>query len=122
MTHNTKKKAVIQNESNLWGRLKVGDQVRLVHMPSEFSRPDCFIHRDTLRAYRRVIARVWPQRIFKIDAWGTPWISVRFRMKNGQCESHELAVNHDGLVQVGARTGTRRVRKRGTHANRTGKG
>jgi hypothetical protein len=90
----------METDPNFWKRLKVGDHVRLVHMPTEFSRPGYFVHRDTLRAYRRVIARGRPQRVFKIDACGTPWISFRFRMKNGKWEHLELAVNHDRLVLV----------------------
>jgi hypothetical protein len=90
----------MDTDPNLWKRLKVGDRVRHVHVPTEFSRPGYLIYRDTLRAYRRVIARGGPQRIFQIDAWGVPWISFRFRMKNGNWEGHELAVNHDGLVLV----------------------
>jgi hypothetical protein len=89
---------VMETDPNLWKRLKVGDRVRLVHMPTEFSRPGYLIYPCTLRAYRRVIARRRPQRIFQIDAWGVPWISFRFRMKNGKWEGHWLAVNHDGLV------------------------
>ena len=88
----------METDANLWKRLKIGDRVRLVDMPTEFSRPDCFVHRHTLRAYRRVIARGRPQRIFQIDAWGTPWISFRFKMKNGRWQHHWLVVNHDGLI------------------------
>jgi hypothetical protein len=87
-------------DPELWRRLKVGDYVRLVHMPTEFSRPGYLIYPDTLRAYKRLIARGRPQRIFKVDAWAVPWISVRFRLKNGRLECHELAMNHDGLVLV----------------------
>jgi hypothetical protein len=92
--------AVMQTDPHVWKRLKVGHRVRLVHMPTEFSRDGYFVHRDTLRAYRRVIARGRPQRVFQIDAWGVPWIRFRFSMKNGKWEHHELAVNHDGLVLV----------------------
>jgi hypothetical protein len=93
----------METEAKLWKRLKVGDRVRLVHVPTEFSRPGYLIHRDTLRAYRRVIERRRSQRNFEIDAAGVPWISFRFKMKNGRWEHHRLAVNHDGLVLVRAR-------------------
>jgi hypothetical protein len=94
-------KESMKTNATLWKRLKVGHRVRLVHMPTEFSRPGYSIHRDTLRAYRRVIARRRPQRVFEIDVWGVPWIKLRFKMKDRKWEHHELAVNHDGLVLAG---------------------
>jgi hypothetical protein len=99
----------MNTDANLWKRLQVGDNVRLDHMPTEFSRPGYFVHQSTLRAYRRVIARGRPQRVFQIDAWGIPWIKFRFKMKNGKWEVHWLAVNHDGLVLVRARAVGRRT-------------
>ena len=101
----------METDPKLWQRLKVGDRVRLVHMPTEFLLPGYFVHRDTLRAYRRVIARGRPQRIVKIDAWGIPWISFRFSMKNEKWEHHELAVNHDGLVPVRPRPARNKIRQ-----------
>lgn len=103
--------ASMQTDATLWRRLKVGDYVRLVHMPTEFSRPGYLIYPNTLRAYKRVIKRGRPQRIFQIDAWGVPWISFRFKMKKGKWEYHELAINHDGLVPVRPRK-IRRLRSK----------
>jgi hypothetical protein len=84
----------------LWRTLKVNDQIRIVEVPTEFSRPGYYIHRDTLRAYKRLVARGRPLRICEIDAWCIPWIHFRFRRSNGRLEYHWLAVNHDGIVKV----------------------
>jgi hypothetical protein len=87
----------------LWRQLKVGDRVRIFEYPPEFSQPGYFVHRDTRRVYKKLIARGSPLRIFEIDAWGSPWICCRFRRKNGSWERHFLSINHDGLVRVKSR-------------------
>lgn len=93
----------MNTDPKLWKRLKIGDRVRLVHMPTEFLQPGYSVHSSALRAYRRVIARGRPHRVFQIDAWGVPWIQLRFKMTDGKWEHYELAVNHDGLVLVRSR-------------------
>jgi hypothetical protein len=84
----------------LWQTLRIGDRIRLVEMPPEFFRPGYFIHRDTLRAYQRLLARGRPLRVDEIDAWGLPYVHFRFRCRNGRWEYHRLAVNHDGIAKV----------------------
>jgi hypothetical protein len=90
----------MKTDPKLWRRLKIGDRVRIVHVPSDFTRPGYGIHRDTLRAYRRLIERGRPLRVYKIDDWDLPWVQFRFRRKDGRIEYHYLAINHDGLVLV----------------------
>lgn len=86
--------------SENWRKLRVGDRVRFVYMPTEFAQPGYLIHRETLTVYRRLIARHRPVRVFKIDAWKVPWIRCQFRHKDGRWECHSLAINHDGWVRV----------------------
>ena len=88
----------------LWQTLKISDRIRLVEIPSEFFRPGYYIHRDTLRVYKKLLARGRPLRIYNIDEWGLPWVAFRFRRKNGRWEYHWLAVNHDGLAKVQSRS------------------
>ena len=78
----------------------MGDQVRLVTMPGEFDRPGYQVHRDTRRVYSRLIERRRSVRVFAIDELGLPWISCRFRGKNGRLKYHTLAFNHGGWVRV----------------------
>jgi hypothetical protein len=87
----------------LWRTLKVGDRVRLVEMPPEFLQPGYRIFPETLRVYKKLVARGRPLRIWQIDEWGHPWIWCRFRRKNRRWEWHTLAVNHDGIAKVKAR-------------------
>ncbi|MEX2121804.1 MAG: hypothetical protein WD847_19635 [Pirellulales bacterium] len=90
----------METDPELWRSLKVGDRIRLVHMPTEFSQKEYLIHRDTLRAYRRLIARQRSLRICEIDEGGCPWIQFRFKKKDARWEHHWLLLNHDGLVKV----------------------
>src|SRR5262245_6701210 len=88
----------------LWRTLRIGDRIRLVEMPPEFFRPGYFVHRDTVRVYRRLLSRGRPLRIHRIDEWGLPWVACRFRRKTGSWEYHWLAVNHNGLARVQSRS------------------
>jgi hypothetical protein len=84
--------------------LKVGDRVRLVEYPPEFLRPGIYMHRDTVRVYKRLVARRRSLRVAWIDEDGGPWIECRFRRKNGKWEQHFLLLNHRGLARVKCRT------------------
>jgi hypothetical protein len=90
----------METDPVLWKSLRVGDRIRIVEVPSEFFHEGYYIHRDTLRAYRRLVARGRPLRVCKVDEWSVPWVRCCFRRKNGRWEHHSLAVNHDGLVRV----------------------
>lgn len=83
-----------------WERLRVGDRVRLVSMPIEFDSPGYYLHADTRRVYKRLIARKRSIRVNRIDERGRPWIECRFRVNTGRWETHFLLVNHGGWVRV----------------------
>jgi len=87
----------------LWRSLRVGDRVRLTEIPPEFLQPGFFLHRSTMQAYKKLVARHRPLRVSKIDEFGFPWVHFRFRMKDGRWEHHWLAINHGGLVRVRSR-------------------
>jgi hypothetical protein len=79
----------------LWQKLKVGDKVRLAEMPPEFLVEGYYLHRDTKRLYKRLVARRRHLRIAWIDEFGFPW---------AQCRAdkvwHAIALNHGGLIKV----------------------
>ena len=104
-------------DPKLWRRLRVGDRIRLVEIPREFSQPGYFIHRDTMRVYKRLLARRRSLRVYRIDEWGHPWIHCQFRRKDGRWDYHSLAVNHDGLVLVRPRRKNRRTQSSGPRRN-----
>ena len=83
-----------------WRRLKVGDRVRFVRLPTFQGVPGGGLHPETLRLYKQLIARGRPARVFQIDKDGLPWINCRFRKRGGQWEHHWLAINDDSWVQV----------------------
>lgn len=79
--------------------LQVGDRIRLL----DFSRKNgagYFIHRDTIRVYRKLLARNRPVVISEVDEFG-PWFECRFRKKSGGMEYHFLVVtDEDKWVKV----------------------
>jgi hypothetical protein len=100
--------ARMSQTKELWEELRVGDRVRLTEIPAEFFQDGYFLHRDTMRAYKKLLARRRSLRVYKIDEWGLPWVQFRFRRKSGEWEYHSLAINHSGLARVRPR---RRVRQ-----------
>jgi hypothetical protein len=90
----------MKTEPTLHKRLKIGDRVRLVHLPTEFSQPGYHLHRDTLRVYKRLVALRKTLTVNEIDSYRLPWVQFRLRREDGGYEHHFLAINHDGLVLV----------------------
>lgn len=83
----------------LWEKLKAGDMVLLVKMPSEFSNKDYCIHKDTLRVYKAILNGNKPLKIKSIDEDGIPWAEFREEYRGSKLK-HFLAFNHDGLKLV----------------------
>ncbi len=83
-----------------WRRLRVGDRIRIVRMPSDADTPGNTFLPETRRLYKKLIARGRSLRIYMIDEYGLPWVRCRFRRKNGSWEHHWLAVNDDSWVRV----------------------
>jgi hypothetical protein len=72
--------------------LEVGDRIRITGIPGD-GVPGYHIHRDTVRVYKRLIARGRSVRIHNIDEDGLRWFVCRFRTKTGKWEHHYLAVD-----------------------------
>ena len=89
-----------QQKADDWRSLRVGDLVRFVRMPSGVNAPGYTFHASTRRLYKRLIARRRRARVFRVDAWGLPWIRARFKRKDGRWEHHSLAINDDSWVRV----------------------
>ena len=83
-----------------WPSLHVGDRVRVVRLPTFQGMPGGGLPPETLRLYKKLIVRGRPQRVYWIDEYGSPWISCRFRTRNGQWEGHYLAINDDSWERV----------------------
>jgi hypothetical protein len=82
-----------------WRSLRVGDMVRIVRMPSEVDASGYVFPRMTRQLYKRLIERKRPVRVCEV-AYGAPWISCRFRRKDGRGEYHSLAIDDDSWVRV----------------------
>ena len=82
--------------------LRVGDRVRFVGLPAG-SAQDCQVLAESLAFMKKMIARSWPSRVFRIDDQGLPWIMARTREK-GRFVYHFWAISES--------SGWRRVKRR----------
>ena len=87
-----------------WRKLRLGDRVRLVRLPSEWNNSRYYVPPCTRRLYKKLIARRRSVRVYEIDEYGRPWISCRFPRKNGKWEYHALSVDDDSWVKVKKRS------------------
>ena len=87
-----------------WKKLRVGDRIRFVRLPTFNGESGPGLHAETRHLYEKLIARGRPSRVFQIDEYRLPWIRCQFRRKNGRIEYHWLAVNDDSWVKVKSRS------------------
>jgi hypothetical protein len=86
------------------GSLKVGDLVRFVALPDEWSQGGFSpVPPESLAFMKRLIRRTWPSRVYEIDEYGRPWIRARIR-ERGKMREHIWAIMES--------TGWRRVNRR----------
>ncbi|SFH58270.1 hypothetical protein SAMN05421753_101286 [Planctomicrobium piriforme] len=83
--------------------LRVGDLVRFISTPEEWSQPGYCIHAMSRRFMKKMILRTWPARVYEIDEWGYPWIRAIF-YERGKRHYHSWAVTES--------TGWRKVLRR----------
>jgi hypothetical protein len=89
-----------EKTNGLWRKSKVGDQIRLTEIPPEFLQVGYYVHLETMRLYKKLLARRRSLRVHEIDKDGFPWIWCRFRRKDGRLEWHKLAFNHGGFMRL----------------------
>ncbi len=81
-------------------KLRVGDLVRFVAFPDEWSNPSIGVPTSSRTFMKKMIARTWPARVFMRDDSGYPWIRARMRSR-GKIEYHTwLIVECTGWKQV----------------------
>jgi hypothetical protein len=71
--------------------LKVGDLVRFMALPDEWSRPGYTVHLESVAFMRAMIRRAWPSRVVEIDEYGQPWIHARLRVR-GRLHYHSWGI------------------------------
>lgn len=84
--------------------LKVGDKVRIISIPGFKDGKkieDYVIYPETVRAYKKLIARKRPVVISEIDEDGTPWYEFRLK-ERGKWTHHFMAIfeEDDNWVKV----------------------
>jgi len=82
-----------------WRQLKVGDRVRIVRLPSEFSQPGFHVDNDTVSFYRHLIDSGCVLKVTEIDPKGRPRIEYEWKKLTG-IESHGLLINDDSWEAV----------------------
>jgi hypothetical protein len=80
-----------------WRKLKVGDRVRIVRIPSFFSDPNCHVPdaQEVLGLYHTLIDLGIVLEIDEIDELGHPWISYDLTNDDGEGDCHGLALDDD---------------------------
>lgn len=59
--------------------LKVGDLIRFVALPDEWSRPGRAVVPESIAFMQKMVTRRRPSRVAEIDEFGYPWINARLR-------------------------------------------
>src|ERR1700677_4261351 len=54
--------------------LKVGDRIRFISIPAEWSAPSYVVPREDMIFMKRMIKRPWPSRVYQLDYLGYTWI------------------------------------------------
>ena len=81
--------------------LRVGDRVRFVGLPDEWSEPGYQVHDESVALIRTLIERGRSSRVCKITEDGYPWIEVRVRCQDGALEHHSWGIyDSTGWVRV----------------------
>lgn len=81
-------------------KLKVGDRIRFVSIPDEWSNPEYHVHKETREFMEAMVKRSSSSRICKIDEHGRPCINAR--IKDEKCILHHYwgIVEHTGWRKV----------------------
>ena len=83
-------------------KLRVGDYVRFVDVPDEWSKPGLTLPKEDRAFMKVLIKRRYPSRIYEIDERGFPWVMMR--VKDGK----KYIWHHWSISES---TGWRRVKK-----------
>lgn len=87
-------------------KLKVGDRIRFVTLPDEWSQPGYRLPRESMAFMKHMLKRSYSLRIVQIDEYGVPWISARIRDR-GRVKRHTWGI----LENTGWRKVERRVKQ-----------
>ncbi len=82
-----------------WRQLRVGDRVRIIRMPTDFSRPGYYVHENTVALYQHLIDEGCIVVVTEIDDQGLPRIEFEWETAEGT-EYHGLAINDDSWERV----------------------
>ncbi|MCA8942913.1 MAG: hypothetical protein KDB80_10175 [Planctomycetes bacterium] len=82
-------------------QLRVGDRIRFVALPDEWSAPGYFVHDESREFLQALIDRGRPSRVRRIDDDGIPWIEARLRADDGTIVHHDWGIREaSGWVRL----------------------
>src|SRR5580704_11884257 len=99
--------------------LKVGDRVRFVSIPPEWSAPGYVVPREDMIFMKRMIKRSWPSRVYERDYLGYPWIRAVMRHGKKKVFHFWMIADIDGWRKVDSRKVTSRSSEAKTAARVT---
>ena len=83
-----------------WQDLRIGDRVRITHIPPEFLQPNYTFPPETRKLYELLIERREILTVDQICDYGLPWISYNEVLDDGSISYHSLAVDDDSWELV----------------------
>ena len=83
-----------------WQSLRVGDRIRITHLPPEFLKPDYTLLDETRELYERLIERREILTVSEICDHKLPWVSYEQTMDDGVIVYHSLAVDDNSWELV----------------------
>jgi hypothetical protein len=83
--------------------LKVGDRVRFVSIPTEWSAPGYVVPRNDMAFMKTMIKRTWSSRVYEIDYLGYPWIRAMTRHRGKRAHHFWMIAESSGWRRVNGR-------------------
>ncbi|WP_339749858.1 hypothetical protein [uncultured Rubinisphaera sp.] len=86
-----------------WRDLRVGDRIRITHIPPEFLKPNYTFPDETRELYEHLIEHRENLTVHEICDHSLPWVSYEQTMDDGEVVYHALAVDDDSWELVTGR-------------------
>lgn len=83
-----------------WQSIRIGDRIRITHIPPEFLKPGFTFPEETRELYEHLIERQEILTVDEICEHNLPWVSYEQTTDDGEIVYHSLAVDDDSWELV----------------------